>query len=378
MNLQSPISVPFYSLQRVNASFEPAFSETLSRVSASGWYIRGKECSAFETAFANYCGVSHCVGVGNGFDALSLIFRAYKELGNLCAGDEVLVPANTFIASLFAISANGLVPVLVEPDAESCNLNPELLEAAITPKTRAILAVHLYGRVAAMDKITAIAKRHALLLVEDAAQAHGATLCGKRVGSWGDATGFSFYPSKNLGALGDGGAVVTQDSKLAAMIRILANYGSDEKYVMNYQGVNSRLDELQAALLSLKLTRLDEDNKKRNAVAARYLSEINNALIQLPEAGATGEHVWHLFSVRSSMRDALQEHLKQCGVETVIHYPIPPHLQKAYARNLFHGPLPITEMLARTVLSLPMSPLMSDEEVSAVVHAVNSFQGQNQ
>lgn len=377
MNSPSSIFAPFYSLQRVNASFEPVLSETLFRVSASGWYVRGKECSAFETAFANYCGVSHCVGVGNGLDALTLIFRAYKELGNLCAGDEVLVPANTFIASILAISANGLVPVLVEPDARSFNLNSELLEAAITPKTRAILAVHLYGRVAAMDKITAIAKRHALLLVEDAAQAHGATLCGKRVGSWGDAAGFSFYPSKNLGALGDGGAVVTQDSKLAAMVRILANYGSDEKYVMNYQGVNSRLDELQAAVLLLKLTRLDEDNEKRNAVAARYISEINNALVQLPEAGHAGEHVWHIFAVRSSMRNALQEYLKQCGVETVIHYPIPPHHQKAYATGLIHGMLPITEALSQTVLSLPMSPLMSDEEVSAVVHAVNSFQGQN-
>ncbi len=377
MNSPSSISVPFYSLQRVNASFEPALSETLLRVSGSGWYIRGNECAAFETAFADYCGVLHCVGVGNGFDALTLIFRAYRELGNLCAGDEVLVPANTFIASILAISANGLVPVLVEPAAETFNLNPDLLEAAVTPKTRAILAVHLYGRVAAMDKIADIAKRHGLLLIEDVAQAHGATLCGKRAGALGDAAGFSFYPSKNLGALGDGGAVMTQDPRLAAMVRILANYGSDKKYVMDFKGVNSRLDELQAAVLSLKLKRLDEDNAKRNAVATRYLAEIHNSLVQLPEAGATGEHVWHIFAVRSSVRDALQEHLKHGGIETGIHYPIPPHHQKAYATGMIHGMLPITESLSQTVLSLPMSPLMSDEEVSAVVHAVNSFQEQN-
>lgn len=367
------ITVSFLPLDRINGSFEPALSEVVLQAVRSGWYIRGALNASFEEEFARFCGTPYCVGVANGLDALTLIFRAYLEMGILQKGDEVLVPANTYIASILSISANGLVPVLVEPQEETFNLDPELLEKAVTSKTRAILAVHLYGRAANMEAIEAVARRCSLKLIEDAAQAHGALCQGKRTGSLGDAAGFSFYPGKNLGCLGDGGAVTTADAELAQMIRALSNYGSSQKYVNVYQGVNSRLDEIQAAVLFLKLSRLDADNAARSCVAERYLREIHNPIVSLPSPGGLQEHVWHQFIVRSSQRDALQRFLQENGVETMIHYPVPPHQQQAYRSGLVYSSLPITEQLAKSVLSLPIHPLLTDDEVSRVIEVLDAF-----
>ena len=364
--------VPFLDLAEANAAHADELKAAAARVIDSGRYVMGDELEAFESEFAAWCGVRHAIGVGNGLDALTLILRAYIELGALDEGDEVIVPANTFIASFLAISANRLVPVPVEPDERTFNLDPSRIEAAIGPRTRAIMAVHLYGRLADMPAIAAIALRHNLLLIEDAAQAHGAVLDGRKAGSFGDAAGFSFYPGKNLGALGDAGAVVTDDDVLASTVLALRNYGSTEKYRHAQEGVNSRLDEMQAAMLRVKMRHLDAANAARRRIAARYRAAIAHPAIHLPEAGDEDAHVWHLFVVRTPTRDALREHLSTQGVGTLVHYPIPPHRQAAY-RSMRHLALPLTERLHAEVLSLPMAPYLDDERVDRVVDACLRF-----
>lgn len=364
--------IKFLDLQKTNAQYREELLEASKRVIDSGWYILGSEVEAFEQAFADYCNVDHCLGVANGLDALILIFRAYKELGRLQDGDEILVPANTYIASILSITENNLKPVLIEPDLDTFNIDPNLVEKAITPRTRAMLAVHLYGQCADMPALKQIAETHNLLLIEDAAQAHGATCQSRKTGNLGDAAGFSFYPGKNLGALGDGGAVTTNDEKLAEVIGALRNYGSQEKYVNRYRGLNSRLDEFQAALLRVKLKHLDTETKRRQDVAARYLNGINNPLITLPKIAFGNEHVWHLFVIRTTDRAALQNYLSECGIQTAIHYPIPPHQQDAY-RSWNNEHFPITERIHREVLSLPMSPVLTDDEVMQVIGAINDY-----
>ncbi|HOI91867.1 MAG TPA: DegT/DnrJ/EryC1/StrS family aminotransferase [Candidatus Rifleibacterium sp.] len=365
--------IPFLDLKKINAQYEREIKEAVSRVFDTGWYILGNEVESFEKEFAAYCGTKHCIGVANGLDALILILRAYKELGRLSEGDEVIVPANTYIATILAITENRLVPVLVEPDMNTYNIDPQKIEEKITAKTKAIMPVHLYGQLADMQSIMEIAQKRGFLVIEDSAQAHGASLNGKRAGSFGNASGFSFYPGKNLGALGDAGAVTTADDKLADCISAIRNYGSHKKYENLYPGVNSRLDELQAALLRVKLRHLDEDNSRRRQIAARYLQHIENPKIVLPALPSTQEnHVWHLFVVRTNDRDALQKHLAAKGIQTMIHYPIPPHKQQAY-KDMNHLHLPITEKIHQQVLSLPISPVMTDEEVLKVVEAVNEF-----
>ena len=364
--------IAFLDLKRVNAPYMEAFREASARVIESGWYILGEEVASFEQAFADYCGTREAVGVASGLDALRLIFRAYIEMGVFNEGDEVIVPANTYIASILAVSANGLKPILVEPDPKTFTIDPEEIEAHITPHTRAIMAVHLYGKCADMEPIDAIAKKHALKVVEDSAQAHGARYGNLCAGALGDAAGFSFYPGKNLGALGDGGAVTTDDSRLAETIRILGNYGSQRKYENLYKGSNSRLDEIQAAFLSIKLKALEEIRKRREAIARRYLHEIDNPRIVLPEVRVRSLHAWHLFVVRTSDRDGLQRHLRDRGVGTMIHYPIPPHRQEAY-RECADLSLPITERLHAEVLSIPLHEALSEEEVSQIIDAINDF-----
>lgn len=364
--------IKYFDLQRINNSFEPALTESVAAVVKGGWYLLGNSVTAFEEAFAAYCGTGYCVGVGNGLDALTLVFRAYRELGIMGAGDEVIVPANTYIASILAIVEAGLVPVLCEPCEDSCNIDAAKIEALVTPRTKAILPVHLYGRVACMGIIMEIARKYSLKVVEDCAQAHGAFCDGKRVGSIGDAGAFSFYPAKNLGALGDGGAVATSDKELAAVVRALGNYGSEKKYVNLYKGVNSRLCEVQAAALLVKLPRLDSDNEKRVAVAQRYMRGINNPYVALPAPSFPGSNVYHVFPVFTKHRDAFVQHMQSCGVETAVHYPIAPHRQQAM-REFAHLSLPVTERIHATEVSLPMSPLLTDSEVCAVVDAVNSF-----
>lgn len=364
--------IKFLDLQAVNQSRRDALLAACSRVIDSGWYIGGRELSVFEAAFARYCGIEHCVGTANGLDALLLTLRAWKEMGKLKDGDEVIVPANTYIATVLAISENNLVPVLVEPDGSSFNLSVEAAQAAVTARTRAILPVHLYGLIADMPRIGELASRHDLLILEDAAQSHGASIDGRRAGAWGDAAAFSFYPGKNLGALGDAGAVTCAAPDLAAMVRAIGNYGSFEKYHCEVQGVNSRLDEIQAAMLAVKLEFLDEEIEARRAISRTYRSGIRNESICLPGCEDESRHVWHLFVIRCRQRDALQKHLLSAGIQTLIHYPIPPHLQKAFAGR-FNQKLPVTEAIHREVLSLPISPVMAPSEVEAVVDAVNSF-----
>ncbi len=366
-------SIPFLDLKCLNGQYRNDLIAAAARVLDSGWYIHGREHEAFEKEFAAFCGKGECVGVANGLDALILILRAAKELGRLREGDEVIVPANTFIASVLAITENRLVPVLVEPDARSFNLDPAGLAAALTPRTKAIMAVHLYGQMADMPAICRFAKEHGLMVIEDAAQAHGAVLQGRKAGTWGQAAGFSFYPGKNLGALGDAGAVLTADAELAKVIRALRNYGSHVKYHNLYQGPNSRLDEIQAAFLRVRLRHLDAENQRRRVVARRYLAEIKNPKVALP-AVVIGEaaHVWHLFVVRVPDRDGFGRHLSQHGVQTIIHYPIPPHRQECYPR-LHRLSFPITEAIHREVVSLPVSPVMTEDQVSAVITAVNSW-----
>jgi dTDP-4-amino-4,6-dideoxygalactose transaminase len=366
------MDVPFLNAREINARCADELKAAAARVIDSGWYILGEEVAAFEREFAGYCGVQHAIGVGNGLDALSLILRGYKELGALQEGDEVIVPGNTFIASFLAITENRLVPVPVEPDPATFNIDPVCLNHAIGPRTRAIMAVHLYGQLADMPVLAAIAKQQGLLLIEDAAQAHGATWDGRKAGSFGDAAGFSFFPTKNLGALGDGGAVVTGDAALAARVAALRNYGSDVKYHHPYRGMNSRLDEIQAAMLRVKLKYLDEDIEDRRRVARRYREAIRHPDILLPSVAHEEQHAWHLFVVRSSHRDALQDHLQGRGIQSQVHYPVPPHRQPAYAM-LRGDHLPLTELLHREVLSLPMGPTLSEDAVAWVIRACQTF-----
>ena len=363
---------PFLDLQSINAQYRAELIEACTRVIDSGWYISGNELSQFEQEFATYCGSAHCIGVANGLDALILTLRAWLELGRLQPGDEVIVPANTYIASILAISANGLTPVLVEPDAASFNISPANARAAITAKTRAILPVHLYGQLADMPAIMALAREHGLLVLEDAAQAHGAAIAGKRAGSWGDAAGFSFYPGKNLGALGDAGAITTQDAELAQTLRALRNYGSHEKYKNLFKGVNSRLDAIQAAMLRVKLSKLELETQHRRSIAAIYLQNIHHPAVQLPQVASPEQHVWHLFVIRTGQRTALQQHLAAQGIQTLIHYPIPPHQQQAYAEWNAQS-YPLTEAMHQEVLSLPMGPTLSEGEALQVAEMVNSF-----
>ncbi|HSD06124.1 DegT/DnrJ/EryC1/StrS family aminotransferase [Flavobacterium sp.] len=362
--------IKFLDLKKINEPYETVFQEKLKSVLENGWYILGSEVATFESKFASYCGMKHCIGVGNGFDALVLIFKAYIQMGKLQKGDEVIVPANTYIASILAIMQVDLIPVLVEPNLETYNIDPSLIQQKITSKTKAILVVHLYGQLAEMDKINAIAKQNNLLVIEDAAQAHGAISDFGKSGSLSDAAAFSFYPGKNLGALGDGGAVVTDNAELTKTIQSLRNYGSEAKYQNEYIGVNSRLDELQAAFLNVKLPTLDAENTIRKSIAKRYLSEIKNDKIILPFWDFSENHVFHLFVIRTENRDELQNYLLANGIQTMIHYPIPPHQQNAFSdwNNLS---FPITEKIHNEVLSLPMSPVMTDDEVSFVIEKIN-------
>lgn len=364
--------IPFLNLKETNAQYREALIEAATQVIDSGWYIQGKQVDLFEQEFAEYCGTKFAIGVANGLDALILILRAYREIGRLEDGDEIIVPANTYIASILAITENHLKPVLVEPDEQTFNLAPTLIEQAITDKTKAILVVHLYGQLADMTAINAIAKKHNLLVIEDSAQSHGASSDGRKAGNWGDASGFSFYPGKNLGALGDAGAVTTNDDCLAQTVRAIANYGSRKKYENLYQGLNSRLDEMQAALLRVKLKYLEVETKRRQQVAGAYLARIKNDVVQLPSWEKLEQHVFHLFVIRTGQREKLQNHLTARGIQTLIHYPIAPHHQRAY-RNLSKLNLPITERIHQQVLSLPLSPVISDQEVQTVIEAVNSF-----
>ncbi|MDQ6531754.1 DegT/DnrJ/EryC1/StrS family aminotransferase [Flavobacterium sp. LHD-85] len=379
--------IPFLDLKKINEPYEAAFQEKLKSVLENGWYILGKEVETFEKSFAEYCQSKYCIGVGNGFDALVLIFKGYIALGKLKKGDEVIVPANTYIASILAILEADLVPVLIEPRLETYNINPELIPEKITSKTKAILAVHLYGQLAEMQKINEIAEKHDLIVVEDAAQSHGVkinksqnknskfqnydvTLSGVEESQ--SASAFSFYPGKNLGCLGDGGAITTNDEKLAKVLFSLRNYGSEKKYHNEYVGINSRLDELQAGFLNLKLPNLDSDNEKRRAIAKRYLSEIENDKIVLPFWDLSRNHVFHLFVIRTENRAHLQECLAQNNIQTIIHYPIPPHQQKAFSQwnNLS---FPITEKIHREVLSLPISPIMTESDVNFVIKTLNQY-----
>lgn len=379
--------IPFLDLKKINEPYEAAFQEKLKTVLDDGWYILGNEVAAFETSFAKYCGTQHCIGTGNGFDALVLIFKGYIQLGKLQKGDEVIVPANTYIASILAILQADLIPVLVEPKLETYNINPDLIQREITSKTRAILAVHLYGQLAEMDAINEIAVANDLLVIEDAAQAHGAVrnqqstpeTAGRTdevINNQKSSVAYSFYPGKNLGALGDAGAVTTNDSELAKAIQSLRNYGSETKYHNDYIGINSRLDELQAAFLNVKLPNLDYENEKRRTIAKRYLSEIKNEKIILPTVSLLGteqsNHVFHLFVIRTQNRLDLQEYLHKKGIQTVIHYPVAPHNQKAL--SLWnHLSFPITQKIHDEVLSLPISPVLTMDEVSYIVAVLNKY-----
>lgn len=366
--------ISFLNIKEINATHRQELIDACTRVIDSGWYITGNELFRFESEFADYCGSKYCIGVANGLDALTLTLRAWKELGKLKEGDEVIVPANTYIASILAITENRLKPVLVEPDEITFNLSPQKTEAAITSRTRVILPVHLYGQLANMVALMEIAERHQLLVLEDSAQAHGANIGGHMAGNWGHASGFSFYPGKNLGALGDAGAITTSDEELAQTLRALRNYGSHEKYKNLYQGVNSRLDEIQASMLSVKLKHLKTQTAQRQQISRLYREQIKNKAIQLPQCTNEDQHVWHLFVIRSKQREALQQHLAEHGIQTLIHYPIPPHMQQAYKNwNLIS--LPITEAIHQEVISLPISPIMTKEQALTVIKACNSFEG---
>lgn len=366
--------VKFLDLKAINQSFEPGLSEAVKRVLNSGWYLLGQEVRGFEEEYAAYIGASYCVGVANGLDALRLILRAYTELREMKNGDEIIVPANTYIATILAITDNGLVPVFVEPNVKTYNLDPERVEEKITERTRAIMLVHLYGQCGMHPEILRLTEKYKLKLIEDNAQAIGARYPGnnQRTGSLGHASGHSFYPGKNLGALGDGGAVTTDDEKLAEVIRALGNYGSAKKYVFDYKGLNSRLDEIQAAILRIKLRRLDEDNGKRREIATYYIENIKHKDIVLPAVKDWDSHVFHLFPIMTKRRKDLIKHLKDNVVETLIHYPIPPHKQDCYSEYSEFS-FPLTEKIHREELSLPISQVMSIEDAKQVVEAVNSF-----
>ena len=360
--------IKFLDLHKINERFRGEIDSRIKSVLDSGWYLQGQANDQFSKNFATYCGVKYALGVANGLDALNLIIRGY----GWGVGDEIIVPANTFIATMLAISENGCVPVLVEPDILTCNIDPDRIESAITPRTKAIFVVHLYGQAVQMEKIWQISKKYDLKVVEDAAQAHGAMYMGRRTGSLGDAAGFSFYPGKNLGALGDAGGITTNDPELYERCKAIANYGSDRKYHHIYKGVNSRLDEIQAAILDVKLSHLDDDNARRRSIAVRYRSEIKNPHVILPQTYDEAAHVWHIFAVRTRKRNALISHLESLDIQTNIHYPTPPHLQGAYLEWLGRS-YPVTEQIHREVVSLPMSPVMTDKEVDAVIDAVNGY-----
>ena len=369
--------IPFLSLKDVTDSHGKEIREAVKRVVDSGWYLQGEENKRFEEDYANFIGTKYCIGCANGLDALIWIFRAYIEMGVMQPRDEVIVPANTYIATILSITENGLVPVLVEPKLNTLEIDDDLIEAAITPKTKAIAIVHLYGRNAYTDKIGALCKKYNLKLVEDNAQAHGCKHTdGRATGSIGDAAGHSFYPGKNLGALGDGGAVTTNDPELAAAVRALANYGSQKKYVFKYCGRNSRLDEIHAAVLDVKLKYLNEDNDHRRAMAKLYYEGIKNPLISLPDRLDDAQNVYHLFPVLCEKRDELQAYLKENGVGTVIHYPIPPFKQECYSKEAWNTPqlsLPTTEKIHDTELSLPIGPTITRNEVTTIITFLNNF-----
>lgn len=372
-------TIKFLDLQKINAQYAAELKQVAADVIDSGWFLMGGQLTKFETELAHFNGVKHAIGVANGLDALRLILKAYIELGVMQEGDEVIVPANTYIASLLAISDNRLVPVLVEPSDTSFNLDIDLIEKSITPKTKAIMVVHLYGQICWSEKLETLANKYDLKIIEDNAQAIGAVWNGKKSGNLGDATGFSFYPGKNLGALGDAGAVTTNDDTLAEQVRALGNYGSKQKYVNEFQGLNSRLDEIQAGFLSVKLKYIDAENQYRRQIAARYLTEIKNPLIQLPvpvnatvKASENHEHVWHLFVIRTNDRNRLQKYLADNHIQTLIHYPIPPNKQLAY-KEMNHLDFPITNAIHEQVLSLPISPITTEEEVSKIINVINSY-----
>ena len=365
--------IKFLDLQKINLQYQEEIETKLLETFRSGWYLLGDQVKTFENNLAQYIGSPNTIGVANGLDALRLIFKAYLELGQLKVGDEVIVPANTYIASLLAITDNRLKPVFAEPTVENYNIDISKIEALITPKTKAIMVVHLYGQVCWSKELENLAKKYDLKIIEDNAQGIGAAWNGIKTGNLGDAAGFSFYPGKNLGALGDAGAVACKDPLLAKTIRTLANYGSEEKYINKYQGLNSRLDELQAGVLDVKLKYIDADNDKRRMIAEKYFAEITNPKIILPQLPVDSkEHVWHLFVIRTAKRELLQKYLLENGIQTLIHYPIPPHKQKAY-KYYNHLSFPITEKIHEEVLSLPMSPVMEGDEVAKVIEVINLF-----
>lgn len=367
------MNIPFLDLKQINLKDYTEISQAIDEVINGGWYIHGSRCKQFEQNFANYCGAKHCIGVANGLDALILILRAYQELGVMQVGDEVIVPANTYIASILAISANNMTPVLVEPNINNYLIDVEKIEQAITPNTKAIMVVHLYGQITPMAKVWELAKKYNLKVIEDSAQSHGAYYQDKRSGNLSDASGFSFYPGKNLGAIGDGGAVTTNDAQLDYTIRALANYGSEVKYKNMYKGINSRLDELQAAILDVKLAKLDQDTEKRRIIAKMYREQITNPKVALPQA-ELGEdsHVWHVFVVRTNNRDEFQKYLADNGIGTVIHYPTPPHKQQAY-KEWNDLSYPISEKIHREVISLPISPVQMLMQTQYVIDIVNKY-----
>lgn len=364
--------IKFLDLKKVNQKYNSEIKSVINQVVDSGWYLQGEEVKKFEDNFAKFCGVKFCIGVANGLDALQLILRAYIELGILKKGDEVIVPANTYIASIISISENSLTPILVEPDITTYNIDSNKIESVITNRTKAIMLVHLYGQCAYNAQIEYIAKKHNLLIIEDNAQAQGASYQGKLTGSLGHAAATSFYPGKNLGAFGDAGAVTTDNSELAETIRTIANYGSREKYINKYIGVNSRLDEIQAAILNIKLKYLEADNQRRRVIAKKYLNEINNPKIILPEHTDDLAHVWHLFVVRTEQRYELQSFLLDNGIQTIIHYPIAPHKQEAY--KIWNSQsFPITEQIHKEVLSIPLNPALTDIEIDTIIDCLNKW-----
>ena len=369
--------LPFLDLKAINKQHRKDLIEAATKVIDSGWYILGREVEAFEEEFAQYCGTKYCVGVANGLDALLIVIRAWKEMGKLKDGDEIIVPANTYIASILAITENKLKPIFIEPDLNTYNLSAQSIQKAITKKTKGILIVHLYGQIAPMKEIMKIASEHDLYVLEDSAQACGAEINEKRAGSWGHASGFSFYPGKNLGALGDGGAITTNNKELANIVRAIGNYGSNKKYENYYKGINSRLDELQAAFLRVKLKHYNSEILLRKKIAVKYANEINNKLICMPIsrdliAEQLKNHVFHLFVIRVKDRDGFQSHMKKNGIGTMIHYPIPPHKQNAYC-DYNKLSFPITEKIHQEVISIPIGPTMENIEVDEVIKVINSF-----
>ena len=366
--------IKFLELKKITALHGEEIKQAVNDVIESGWYLHSDANSRFESHFAQYIGTRHCIGVGNGLDSLTLILRAYKELGVIAEGDEIIVPANTYIATILAITDNNLKPVLVEPRLDTFQIDDSLIEKAISPRTRAIMIVHLYGRCAYTERIGELCRKYDLKLIEDNAQAHGCTYNGKRTGSLGDAAGHSFYPGKNLGALGDAGGVTTDDDQLADTIRALANYGSRKRYVFDMAGRNSRMDEIQAAVLDVKLKYLDEENSRRRSNALYYIKNISNPYVCVPSESYWRESVFHIFPLMTSQRDRLQSYLKENGVQTDIHYPIPPHLQRAYSQ-WGRSSLPVTERIHREELSLPVSQVLTEEECKEVTRLINDFAG---